>query len=82
MTQHIPKHQIEFIVGRFHVGTAPEAIEADIRRRAVGSQLTQAQIEASVRYARKCHAENYALYKAVMGGLHAHAAIRRQRRAA
>jgi len=62
----IPKQSLRWLVGRLHVGTPDSEVEADIRRRC--STATEAQRNACVKYALKCHAENRNLYSRVVSG--------------
>lgn len=66
--KQIPKSEIDFLVGRFHVSEEPSVVEADMRKRAVRAKWPAAAIEASVQYAVKQHAANLQMYQDVMGG--------------
>lgn len=62
------KHQIEWIVGRFHVGTPDEEIVADMRRRLDESKAPKRLHKLVIDYAIRVHHKNQKLYTAVMRG--------------
>lgn len=65
----VPKQAIERIVGAFHVGTDPDIIAQDIRKRCRKNiRCTESIERRCVAYALKAHAANLKLYGHVMGG--------------
>jgi hypothetical protein len=72
----IPKGQIEWIVGRMHVGVSDDEIRANIRQRALKARSlpgivgrwSDADIRKAEEYAVKVHHDNRSQYAAVMGG--------------
>lgn len=70
----IPRSQIEWVVRRFHVGTASETIARDIRRRLrsnpwIATRAGQRFETRCVAYALGCHARNAEVYRYVSGGI-------------
>ncbi len=63
----IPKSQIRWIVGRFHVSTSDADIKAEIRKRCVRGWTEKDIVRAEI-YAVKCHHEHQRLYRAVVSG--------------
>jgi len=64
----LPKAQIDFAVGKYHVGTSDEEIAEDIRKRAEKMKWPEGAITAGVKYALKRHHANQGVYTAVMSG--------------
>jgi len=62
------KGQIDWIMGRVHVGTPDEDVEADIRKRAAKLHLTAGDTTKLVRHALAAHHKNQKLYSQVMSG--------------
>lgn len=62
------KNQTSWIVGRIHVGTPDEEVEADIRRRAKKINLSASDTGKLVRHALNAHHKNIKLYNDVMSG--------------
>ena len=56
----VPQASIRWLVGRVHVSTPDAVVEADIRCRC--SKATEAQRNACVKHALKCHRDNQALF--------------------
>ena len=59
----IPKHEISYLVGAYHVGTPSAEIEERVRTMATKAKWPAAAVRAGVIYARKCHARNVELYR-------------------
>lgn len=65
----VPRRDVNYLMGRVHVGTPDAEVEADIRRRCEGKPgYTPGLVEQSVRYAIECHQRNRELFRHVMGG--------------
>jgi hypothetical protein len=64
----IPKAQLDWLVGRMHVGESNEHVEAEVRKRTVGEGWTEARVKEAVTYALKQHARNRQMYNDVMRG--------------
>jgi hypothetical protein len=64
----VPKGQIDFLVGRIHVGTPDSEVEADIRERSEKAKMSEPQIRANIKYALARHRANRGMYVAVMSG--------------
>jgi len=58
---------LEWLVGRFHVGTPDAEVRAEVRRRLAGD-TTPAERKAILAKATRIHRRNRRLYAAVMGG--------------
>ena len=68
MTCKVPVGQIEWIVGRMHVGTSPYEVEMDIRARCADRpEWTPAMIREAVRIALRAHDDNRRMYAFVTG---------------
>jgi hypothetical protein len=76
----VPRHEIRHIVARFHVSIPMTEIDAEIQHRAALANcrarkagkkpaFTKARIQACQTYARKCHADNIALFLRVARGV-------------
>ncbi len=63
----IPRSQINWIVGRFHVSTSDVDIKSEIRKRCVRGWTEKDIVRAEI-YAVKCHHGNQRLYGAVVSG--------------
>jgi hypothetical protein len=59
----IPKSEIRYLVGTYHVGTPSVEIEERIHAMATKAKWPSAAVRAGVIYARKCHAQNVELYR-------------------
>ena len=65
----VPRAQIDFLLGRTHVGTANSKVVKDLYRRMKKDKVfTKAYRKRCYRYALKVHAKNLALYRYVMRG--------------
>lgn len=64
----VPRSQIDFIVGNFHVGTPDEEVAADIRERAESAGWPKPVVTLAVNYAVKRHQANRGTYSDVMSG--------------
>lgn len=67
----VPRAGIRFLVGRVHVSTPDEVVEADIRgriREGSGDDVDPDLVRACVDYALLCHHNNQGLFEAVMSG--------------
>jgi len=64
----LPKAQIDFVVGKYHVGTPDEEIAEDIRKRAKKMKWPEGAVTAAVKYAIKRHHANGAVFTGVMSG--------------
>jgi hypothetical protein len=63
----VPRCHVSFLLGRTHVGTPFEEIEADLRRRMEGdSKFTPTLVRQTIEYARIVHQRNFDLYRKVM----------------
>lgn len=63
----VPRNHIKWLMGRVHVGTSNDEVQADIERRCAASPgFTPALIRQSVAYALECHKRNRELYVHVM----------------
>ena len=65
---YVPQSEIDFIVGRYHVGTPDEKIAEIIRKKLSKGKGTPEQIQTCVDYALSVHHEYRQLYQDVMGG--------------
>jgi hypothetical protein len=59
----IPKNEIRYLVGTYHVSTPSEEIEARIRSLATKAKWPSPVITAAVLYARKAHQKNVDLFR-------------------
>ena len=59
----VPQASIRWLLGNVHVSTPDSEVEADMRSRL--KTVTEAQRNACVKYALKCHHENQGLYSPV-----------------
>jgi len=64
----VPKGEIDFIVGRYHVGTPVEEVAENIRVRCQKAGVPAPVAKACVAYAQKAHLRNRDLYEDVMLG--------------
>jgi hypothetical protein len=64
----VPKGEIDFIVGRYHVATPVEEVAENIRSRCQKAGVPAAVTKACVAYAQKAHKRNLDLYQDVMMG--------------
>jgi len=64
----VPRGDINWLMGRVHVGVTDEEITADITKRCSAPGYTPALIRQSIRYALICHKRNRDLYNRVMRG--------------
>jgi hypothetical protein len=66
----VPYQGIEFLVGRFHVGTDPHEIASHISKRIQrhSPDVTDSELAEVVRYALAVHKANRSLYRAVTAG--------------
>jgi hypothetical protein len=64
-------YQIRFVVGRYHVGTAPEQILSDLSGRLIRKtrgSVSLTLLRAVLVYARHVHTQNRALYARIIRG--------------
>lgn len=59
----VPTHEIDYLVGTYHVSTPSEEIEARIRSLATKAKWPSPVITAAVLYARKAHQKNVDLFR-------------------
>ncbi len=64
----VPRGDINWLMGRVHVGTDETEIAADIRKRCTAPGYTPAIVRQSIAYALECHKRNRDLYSRVMRG--------------
>lgn len=64
----IPKAAIDFLVGRYHVGTSDQEIAEDIKKRGQKNKWPAGAVTAAAKYAIKRHHANQKMYGDVMGG--------------
>lgn len=64
----VPRSQIDFLVGKLHVGTPDEEVAADIRKRAESAGWPKPVVTLAVNYAVKRHQANRGTYSDVMSG--------------
>jgi hypothetical protein len=59
----IPRSEIRWLVGEYHVDTPSAEIEERIRTMATKAKWPAAAVRAGVIYARKCHSANVELFR-------------------
>ncbi len=64
----VPRNDINWVMGRTHVSTPNEDVEADIRKRCSGPGFTPSIIRQSIAYAVECHRRNRLIYDRVTCG--------------
>lgn len=64
----VPQGQIRELVGRYHVATSDEQIEADMAARCAAWGWPDKETEQAKKFALSVHRENQGLYRSVMGG--------------
>ena len=62
------KRNIEWIVGKFHVGTPDEKITAEMQARCDHNKIAPAATRQVIAHALKAHKKNQDLYARVMSG--------------
>jgi hypothetical protein len=65
---NIPRHGIEWLVNRMHVGTPDQGVRDDIRRRCTNAAWTEDKIQEAEAHAIKVHRHNQKLYQRIMSG--------------
>ena len=64
----IPKSQIDFLVGKYHVRTSPDVVAEDIMSKGRKCGWPEAGVKAAGAYARERHAKNLEMYNDVTSG--------------
>lgn len=62
----VPRADISWLAGYWHVGRSDDEIAADIRKRCNAPGYTESLIRQSIAYALECHRRNRELYNHVM----------------
>lgn len=64
----VPRGDIHWLSGQWHVSRSDDEIAADIRSRCTAPGYTENLIQQSIAYALECHKRNRELYRHVMNG--------------